>query len=112
MNEVWLAWDDAHERDVALKILHDRPSEAVARRFEREAEALRALSSPHTVRVLDFGASDDGVRFLAMERLVGIDLSAWCAKADRCPRRGRCTSPGRRAAPWARPTARASFTAT
>lgn len=74
MNEVWLAWDDAHERDVALKILHDRPSEAVARRFEREAEALRALSSPHTVRVLDFGASDDGVRFLAMERLVGIDL--------------------------------------
>jgi serine/threonine-protein kinase len=74
MNEVWLAWDDARQRDVALKILHDRPSEAAASRFEREAEALRALSSPHTVRVLDFGASDDGVRFLAMERLVGIDL--------------------------------------
>ncbi len=74
MNEVWLAWDEVHERDVALKILHDAPSSAVARRFEREAEALRALSSPHTVRVLDFGASDDGVRFLAMERLVGIDL--------------------------------------
>ncbi|MDP3217725.1 MAG: serine/threonine-protein kinase, partial [Deltaproteobacteria bacterium] len=74
MNEVWLAWDESHHRDVALKILHDQPSEAVAQRFEREAEALRALSSPHTVRVLDFGASDDGVRFLAMERLVGIDL--------------------------------------
>ena len=74
MNEVWLAWDEAHHRDVALKILHDPPSEAIAQRFEREAEALRTLSSPHTVRVLDFGASDDGVRYLAMERLVGIDL--------------------------------------
>lgn len=74
MNEVWLAWDEAHHRDVALKILHDPPSEVIAQRFEREAEALRALSSPHTVRVLDFGASDDGVHFLAMERLVGIDL--------------------------------------
>ena len=42
----------------------------IARRFEREAEALRALSSPHTVRVVDYGASDDGVHFLAMERLV------------------------------------------
>ena len=74
MNEVWLAWDEARRCDVALKILHDPPSEAVAQRFEREAEALRALSSPHTVRVLDYGASDDGVHFLAMERLVGIDL--------------------------------------
>lgn len=74
MNEVWLAWDEENERDVALKVLHDTPSEAVARRFEREAEALRSLSSPHTVRVLDFGASDDGVRFLAMERLAGVDL--------------------------------------
>lgn len=74
MNEVWLAWDEMHQRDVAMKILHDPPSEAIAQRFEREAEALRALSSPHTVRVLDFGVSDDGVRYLAMERLVGIDL--------------------------------------
>jgi serine/threonine protein kinase len=74
MNEVWLAWDEAHHRDVALKVLHDPPSEDVAQRFEREAEALRTLSSPHTVRVLDYGISDDGVRFLAMESLVGIDL--------------------------------------
>ncbi|MDB4928369.1 MAG: hypothetical protein JWM10_853 [Myxococcaceae bacterium] len=74
MNEVWLAWDEARHRDVALKVLHDPPSEDVSMRFEREAEALRTLSSPHTVRVLDYGLSDDGVRFLAMESLVGVDL--------------------------------------
>lgn len=74
MNEVWLAWDERASRDVALKVLQRAPSEEVRRRFEREAASTRALASPHTVRVLDFGASDDGVMFLAMERLDGVDL--------------------------------------
>ncbi len=74
MNEVWLAWDERARRDVALKVLQRAPSDEARRRFEREAESTRALTSPHTVRVLDFGASDDGVMFLAMERLDGLDL--------------------------------------
>jgi hypothetical protein len=52
MNEVWLAWDEQAKRDVALKILHGDPSPDEARRFQREAEALRALDDEHTVRVL------------------------------------------------------------
>jgi serine/threonine-protein kinase len=76
-SEVWLAWDDALRRDVALKIL-DRSvssdSTAIAR-FEREAMAASGLQSPHTIRVFDFGASDDGVWFMAMEHLEGVDLS-------------------------------------
>jgi hypothetical protein len=77
MSEVWLAWDDALRRDVALKIL-DRTaaSDKVAvRRFEREAMAASGLQSPHTIRVFDFGASDDGVWFMAMEHLEGVDLA-------------------------------------
>jgi eukaryotic-like serine/threonine-protein kinase len=77
MSEVWLAWDDALRRDVALKIL-DRTaaSDTVAvRRFEREAMAASGLQSPHTIRVFDFGASDDGVWFMAMEHLEGVDLA-------------------------------------
>ncbi len=77
MSEVWLAWDDGVKRDVALKILDRSASgDAVAiARFEREAMAASSLQSPHTIRVFDFGASDDGVWFIAMEHLEGIDLT-------------------------------------
>ncbi|HEX8794097.1 MAG TPA: serine/threonine-protein kinase [Polyangiaceae bacterium] len=77
MSEVWLAWDETLKRDVALKILDRTVSgDAVAvRRFEREAMAASGLQSPHTIRVFDFGASDDGVWFMAMEHLEGVDLA-------------------------------------
>jgi len=76
-SEVWLAWDDALKRDVALKILdRSRSTDSVAlARFEREARAASGLQSPHTIRVYDFGASDDGVWFIAMEHLEGVDLA-------------------------------------
>lgn len=77
MNEVWLAWDELNHRDVALKILRGSSTTEAVRRFEREAAATRALQSPHTVRVLDFGASDDGVMYLAMEYLDGLDLEKY-----------------------------------
>jgi serine/threonine-protein kinase len=76
-SEVWLAWDDALRRDVALKIL-DRTASTnsiAITRFEREAMAASGLQSPHTIRVFDFGASDDGVWFMAMEHLEGVDLA-------------------------------------
>src|SRR5262249_39727061 len=34
------------------------------------------LSSPHTIRIFDFGASDDGVSYIAMEHLDGADLGS------------------------------------
>jgi serine/threonine-protein kinase len=74
MNEVWLAWDDDAKRNVALKILHRDPSSDAVRRFQREAAALQSLASEHTVRVLDAGASDDGVLYIALEHLDGSDL--------------------------------------
>jgi eukaryotic-like serine/threonine-protein kinase len=76
MNEVWLAWDESLQRNVALKILRsgaDTDAGVIAR-FEREALALSRLRSPHTVRVFDFGASDDGFSYIAMEYLPGADL--------------------------------------
>lgn len=76
MNEVWLARDEALGRDIALKLL--RPSQdfdmSRTRRFEREAQATSALTSPHTVRVFDHGNNDDGISWIAMEYLRGFDL--------------------------------------
>lgn len=76
MSEVWLAWDPSLKRDVVLKILRASEStddRAIAR-FEREARAMSQLVSPHTIRIFDFGASDDGLYYIAMEFLLGADL--------------------------------------
>lgn len=78
MNQVWLAWDAPLRRHVALKIL--RPDSAprfrAVERFEREARAASTLANPHTIRIFDFGASDDGIYYIAMEHLRGADLAA------------------------------------
>jgi eukaryotic-like serine/threonine-protein kinase len=71
---VWLAWDGQLTRQLALKILRGDTDGLTLARFEREARATSQLSSPHTVRIFDFGASDDGVYFIAMEYLRGLDL--------------------------------------
>ncbi|HRE91628.1 MAG TPA: serine/threonine protein kinase, partial [Myxococcota bacterium] len=63
------------QRDVALKLLRGaRPDDPRFERFEREARATSALTSAHTVRVFDYGATDDGVAWIAMEHLRGMDL--------------------------------------
>ncbi|MCE9571582.1 MAG: serine/threonine protein kinase [Deltaproteobacteria bacterium] len=76
MNEVWLARDSALGRDVALKILRAVPGASDDRwlRFEREAQVASTLSSPHSIKIFDYGASDDGIAYIAMEYLRGADL--------------------------------------
>jgi serine/threonine-protein kinase len=74
--EVWLARDAALDRDVALKILRGASASPQAlAAFEREAQLASKLKSPHTVRIHDHGASDDGIHFIAMEHLVGHDFA-------------------------------------
>jgi len=76
MGEVWLAWDGSLRRNVALKILRTEgpPDRESIRLFEREAQSASRLRVPHTIQVFDFGASDDGVYYIAMEYLPGMDL--------------------------------------
>jgi serine/threonine-protein kinase len=78
MGDVWLARQMPLDRPVALKLLKRRvlEEEGAVRRFKREATAASRLAHPHTIRVYDFGASDDGVFFIAMELLDGLDLEA------------------------------------
>lgn len=77
MGEVWLAWDESLRRNVALKIMRvgaTSTPESV-RRFEREAQAAGQLRGPHVAHIFDFGASDDGLYYIAMEYLTGMDLA-------------------------------------
>jgi eukaryotic-like serine/threonine-protein kinase len=78
MGEVWRASHVGLKRDVAVKILRsgsDHIDEAVAR-FEREVRATTELRHPNTVRIHDYGTTDDGLWFYAMEYLEGETLGA------------------------------------
>jgi hypothetical protein len=74
---VYLAVHTRTDAQVALKVLKkDRAEDAQAvERFMREARAAAMLGSEHIVRVLDAEVSADGIPFIAMELLQGIDLS-------------------------------------
>ena len=61
---------------VALKVLKkDRASDAdTVERFMREARALSGIGNQHIVRVHDADVSAEGVPFIAMEMLEGLNL--------------------------------------
>jgi serine/threonine-protein kinase len=81
MGEVWRAQHRMLARSAAIKLIRPsvlsaaRPgvSEEARRRFEREAQAIALLRSPHTVELFDFGLSTDGTFYYVMELLDGLD---------------------------------------
>ncbi|MFK7998945.1 MAG: serine/threonine protein kinase [Polyangiales bacterium] len=77
MGTVYRAEQTPLGRPVALKLLRDEvawESETVTR-FHREAKAMSLLQNAHTVRVYDFGQTEKGILFLAMELLEGETLT-------------------------------------
>ena len=85
MGAVYLAkrLDSAGE-PVAIKVL---TLSSARDRFENEARVLLNLKSPHTVRVLELGRTEDGAPFLVMEHLAGRTLSDAMDEGDLCDRR-------------------------
>ena len=75
MGEVYRARDATLNRDVAIKILPEAlASDPAARaRFEREAQAVAALSHPNILGIFDFGV-EHGTPFAVMELLDGGTL--------------------------------------
>jgi serine/threonine-protein kinase len=68
-------------RDAAVKLVRpealgetESAAQAQLRRFEREAQATASLQSEHSVRLFDFGATEDGSFYYVMELLDGRDL--------------------------------------
>src|SRR2546422_584136 len=51
-------------------------SEEAVRRFEREAQVIARLRSPHTVELFDFGMAADGAFYYVMELLDGLDADS------------------------------------
>jgi eukaryotic-like serine/threonine-protein kinase len=86
MGVVWVARSLALDVDVALKLLRREVAgpEAVAR-MSREARTAAQLGHPAMVRVFDFGTTELGEPFLAMELLRGEGLNTLLAREQRIP---------------------------
>jgi eukaryotic-like serine/threonine-protein kinase len=84
MGEVWRARHRMLARPAAIKLI--RPSmtgdgrggvsDEAIRRFEREAQVIARLRSPHTVELFDFGRAEDGAFYYVMELLDGLDADS------------------------------------
>jgi len=87
MGTVYRAKQHAMGREVAIKILRgDRAIDDTAKaRFMREARANSLLASPNTVTVFDFGQSESGEFYLAMELLEGESLGQRLTRLSRLP---------------------------
>jgi eukaryotic-like serine/threonine-protein kinase len=93
MGEVYKATHRMLARPAAVKLI--RPELLAARngeqahiaveRFHREATAAAQLRSPHTVGLYDFGTTDDGTLYFAMELLDGMDLESLVTQSGPLP---------------------------
>jgi serine/threonine protein kinase len=76
MGAVYEARNAETRRRVAIKVLHPdvAQDEIAVERFNREYETANMLDHPHVVKVIDFGETGDGSKFMTMEYLVGTEL--------------------------------------
>jgi serine/threonine protein kinase/tetratricopeptide (TPR) repeat protein len=80
MSVVWLAEraDGVVKRNVALKMPMFMLHGGDQQRFERERDALAALSHPNVARLYDAGVMESGQPFIVLEHVAGEELTAYC----------------------------------
>jgi tRNA A-37 threonylcarbamoyl transferase component Bud32 len=62
-------------RPTAIKLLNvDKVNDSSIERFEREVQITSQLNHPNTVAIYDYGRTEEGIFYYAMEYIEGIDL--------------------------------------
>ncbi len=90
MGVVYKAKQQSIDRIIAIKMLNQQMAsdEQWVNRFYNEAKATSRLQHPNTIRMFDFGRTQDGYLFLTMEFLDGITLrQAISTQAPMAPNR-------------------------
>ncbi|MBM4387641.1 MAG: serine/threonine protein kinase, partial [Deltaproteobacteria bacterium] len=87
MGSIYKAEHMTLEKVICLKVLHKHlvKDESHIKRFHREARAASRLSHPNCIGIMDYGQTDDGLTFIAMEYISGEDLATTLHKEVRLP---------------------------
>ncbi|GGD50853.1 tetratricopeptide repeat protein [Lacimicrobium alkaliphilum] len=82
MGAVYLAEraDDQYEKQVAIKLIRASAiaSEMLLQRFKTERQILAELEHPNIAHLLDGGATDEGIPYLVMEYVDGVEINQYC----------------------------------
>jgi len=89
MGVVYKARQTPLDRVIALKMLNAQMATdpTWVQRFYNEAKACSRLQHPNTIRMFDFGQTNDGRLFMTMEFLDGISLREELSKGPLAPHR-------------------------
>jgi serine/threonine-protein kinase len=87
MATVYRARHTLVDREIAVKIMASRFARdaSLKERFRREAKNAAALAHPNIIEIYDYGETDDGTAFLAMELLDGVTLSELIEQGPMAP---------------------------
>lgn len=86
MAQVFKAWDNMLNRNVAIKILKEefKDDREFVRRFNVEAQAAARISDNHVVAIYDVGY-ENGLYYIVMEHIEGITLKKYIAEKGKLP---------------------------
>ncbi|MDB5339804.1 MAG: serine/threonine protein kinase [Planctomycetaceae bacterium] len=84
MGLVYKARHQQMDRVVALKVIHNKSSLAANERFQREIKVVASIKHPNVVAAYDAG-DVDGVQYLVMEYISGLNLSQYVVKNGPLP---------------------------
>jgi tRNA A-37 threonylcarbamoyl transferase component Bud32 len=86
MGAVYLAEHRHLRRPCAVKLIREGRATALhVARFEREVQSMARLTHPNTVEIYDYGRTDEGTFFYAMELLPGMTLEELVVKHGPLP---------------------------
>ena len=77
MGTIYKAQQLSLGKTIVIKLLHRHllGDPTLSKRFHREAKAASRLNHPNLIQIIDFGQMDNGLLFIAMEHVAGIDLA-------------------------------------
>jgi serine/threonine protein kinase len=77
--------DEAYRQLVAIKVIkRGMDTGAIIRRFRNERQILAGLEHPNIARLLDGGATPDGLPYLVMEYVDGAPIDQYAAREGLC----------------------------
>src|SRR5262245_11620214 len=73
--------DDHYQKQVAIKLLkRGMDTDFMLSRFRQERQILASLEHPFIARLIDGGATDDGLPYFVMEYVDGLPITKFCAE--------------------------------